>query len=144
MSTIVASELNRRALMPIGVGTLSASNVLGFDLYIQSEKSGELSLYRRRSHPFTKDDVHRLVARGIRTLFISSGDSRDYRDYVRETILKNEGIPPLERLSGGARGDSRRIFGIAQRRRLGDCGERHHGTEPGEGPHRLQLEVDRE
>ena len=97
MSTVTASEIDRRALMPIGIRTLSASTVLGFDLYIQSEKSGEMSLYRRRSYAFGQDDIDRLMARGVRALFISSGDSRGYRDYVRDNILKNENIPPLER-----------------------------------------------
>jgi HD-GYP domain-containing protein (c-di-GMP phosphodiesterase class II) len=97
MSTLAPSEIDRRTLMPIGIRTLSASTVLGFDLYIQSDKSGEMALYRRRSHAFGQDDIDRLAARGVRALFISSGDSRDYRDYVRDNILKNESIPPLER-----------------------------------------------
>lgn len=54
-------------------------------------------LYRRRSHPFSQDDLERLAGRGIRTLYISFGDSRSYRDYVRENILKNDDIPAAER-----------------------------------------------
>ncbi len=83
--------------MPIGIGTLSVTRVLDFDVYLQAEQSGELVLYRRRSHPFAQDDLDRLAGRGIRTLFISFGDSRSYRDYVRDNILKNDDIPAAER-----------------------------------------------
>jgi HD-GYP domain-containing protein (c-di-GMP phosphodiesterase class II) len=83
--------------MPIGVGTLCVSTVLDFDLYLQGEKRGDPVLYRRSSHPFSQADIDRLVSRGIRTLYISFGDSRSYRDYVRENILKNEDISPVQR-----------------------------------------------
>ena len=83
--------------MPIAIGTLGTATVLEFDLYLRSESSGELVLYRGRKHPFTKEDIDRLVNRGVRTLYISFGDARSYQDYVRENILKNEDIPAIDR-----------------------------------------------
>jgi HD-GYP domain-containing protein (c-di-GMP phosphodiesterase class II) len=97
MSTAATCEADRRVLMPIGIGTLRASNMCQFDLYRQGEKSSPPVLYCRRSHPFVQEDIDRLVARGIRTLYISSNDSQAYRDYLRDNILKNEDIPPEQR-----------------------------------------------
>ena len=97
MSTVVATQLDRRAMMPISIGTLSPASVLTFDLFLQPENGNELVLYRRGTHAFTQADVDRLVGRGIRTLYISFDDSRSYRDYVRDNILKNEEIPAADR-----------------------------------------------
>jgi HD-GYP domain-containing protein (c-di-GMP phosphodiesterase class II) len=96
-STVLACDDIRRAMMPIAIGTLGTATMLEFDLYLRSESTGELVFYRGRQHPFTKDDVDRLVNRGVRTLYISFGDARGYRDYVRENILKNEDIPAVDR-----------------------------------------------
>ncbi|HEX4000521.1 MAG TPA: HD domain-containing phosphohydrolase [Pirellulales bacterium] len=97
MSTVAASERDQRALMPIGIGTLSISCALEFDVYLPADKGADTTLYRRRTYPFTQADVERLAGRGIRTLYISFDDSRNYRDYVREHILKNEAIPAADR-----------------------------------------------
>jgi HD-GYP domain-containing protein (c-di-GMP phosphodiesterase class II) len=93
-------------MMPIGVGTLRASAMFQFDLYRQADNTGQPALYCRRQHPFSQDDLDRLVARGVRTLYIASTDSQAYRDYLRDNILKNESIPPEQRyqaLREGAR-----------------------------------------
>lgn len=84
-------------MMPIGIGTLTTSSELNFDVYLQAEQSAEMVLYRGRNHPFTQTDIDRLVGRGVRTLYISFGDSTSYRDYVRDNILKNSEIPAAER-----------------------------------------------
>ncbi len=83
--------------MPVALGTLSASNMLAFDLYLPSEQQERLVLYRKRSHPFTPADLQRLVERGIRTLYILSDDLECYRDHLRENILKNADLPPAQR-----------------------------------------------
>jgi len=83
--------------MPIALGTLCASTMLDFDLYLPSDKPGHLVLYRQRRHPFTQHDLDQLVERGVRTFYISSVDSDGYREHLRENILKNDDIPPVQR-----------------------------------------------
>ncbi len=83
--------------MPIGLETLTASNILPFDLYLPGERRGRLVLYRQRKHPIGEADLRRLSERGVRTLYIAQGDSSTYREYLRETILTNDEIPPVQR-----------------------------------------------
>jgi HD-GYP domain-containing protein (c-di-GMP phosphodiesterase class II) len=97
MTAIAECESELGVLIPIALGTLCASSMLGFDLYMHSEKAGNLILYRQRSHPFSQDDLDRLLERGVRTLYISSNDTGNYREYLRESILKNQEIPPVQR-----------------------------------------------
>jgi HD-GYP domain-containing protein (c-di-GMP phosphodiesterase class II) len=94
---IAECDAEHGVLMPIALGTLCASGMLAFDLYLPSEKGGHLVLYRQRSHPFTQDDLDRLFERGVRTLYISSDDTAGYREHLRENILTNQKIPPAQR-----------------------------------------------
>ncbi len=84
-------------LMPIGVETLCAATNVAFDLYLHNEGRNRLVLYRQRQHPLEKSDLQRLLQRGVRTLYIAQGDSATYREYIRETILNNHDIPPVQR-----------------------------------------------
>lgn len=97
MNVSADHEPERGVLMPIALGTLCASTILDFDLYVQSEKPNHLVLYRQRSHPLTQTDLDQLIGRGVRALYISSADSGSYRKHLREQILKNENIPPVQR-----------------------------------------------
>jgi HD-GYP domain-containing protein (c-di-GMP phosphodiesterase class II) len=96
-SALFACEDDRQAMMPIAIGTLRTACELEFDLYLRSESTGQPVLYRGRKHPVTQEDIDRLAKREVRTLYISFGDSRSYRDYVRENILKNDEIPAVDR-----------------------------------------------
>ena len=61
MSTLAASEIDRRTLMPIGIRTLSASTVLGFrSLYPERQIRRNVSL-SPASYPFGQDDIDRLA-----------------------------------------------------------------------------------
>jgi HD-GYP domain-containing protein (c-di-GMP phosphodiesterase class II) len=74
-----------------------------FDLYLPGEggprvlMGGRLVLYRQRQHPMAESDMQRLLQRGVRTLYILQGDSTTYREYLRDAILTNRDIPPLQR-----------------------------------------------
>ena len=61
------------------------------------EQQRRAGLYRRRSYPFTQEDLERLAARGIRALYIQSSDGGGYRDHLRETVLNNHDVPPARR-----------------------------------------------
>jgi HD-GYP domain-containing protein (c-di-GMP phosphodiesterase class II) len=95
--SVAELEIEEGALMPIGVETLCASNILPFDLYLQGEGRSRLVLYRQRRHPIDNSDLQRLLQRGVRTLYIAQGDSAGYREYLRDTLLKNDAIPPVQR-----------------------------------------------
>ncbi|MGO9113855.1 MAG: HD-GYP domain-containing protein [Thermoguttaceae bacterium] len=95
--SIAEIDFDEGVLMPIGVETLCASNVLPFDLYLPGERRGRLVLYRQRKHPIVESDLQRLTQRGVRTLYIAQGDSANYREYLRERILTNDDIPPVQR-----------------------------------------------
>ena len=74
-----------------------AAEVLAFDLYMPGEKPGHPVLYRQRTHPFTQSDLARLLERGVRTLYIPSGDAEYYREHLRDNVLTNKNIPPVRR-----------------------------------------------
>jgi HD-GYP domain-containing protein (c-di-GMP phosphodiesterase class II) len=95
--SVAEIEFDDGLLMPIGVETLRASQVLPFDLYLPGERRSRLVLYRQRKHPICEADVQRLIDRGVRTLYIAQGDSTGYREYLRDNILKNKDIPPVQR-----------------------------------------------
>jgi len=90
-------ELEESGLMSIGVETLRARGVLPFDLYLLGEQGRQPVLYRQKDLPVYESDLKRLLQRGIRTLYIPQSDSGVYREHLRETLLANEDIPPLER-----------------------------------------------
>ncbi len=84
-------------LMPVGIETLRGASELPFDLYLPGEGRSRLVLYRNRRHAIADSDLERLMQRGVRTLYIAQGDSTTYREYLRDTFLKNDGIAPLLR-----------------------------------------------
>ena len=64
MAALAGHEAVSDDLMPIALGTLRASSMLAFDLYLPSERSPQPVLYRQRSHPFAQADLDRLIERG--------------------------------------------------------------------------------
>jgi HD-GYP domain-containing protein (c-di-GMP phosphodiesterase class II) len=97
MMNALETDFEDCELMAISVETLRASSVLSFDLYLPPQERRRPVLYRQREHPVAEADLQRLIERGVRTLYIATGDSTAYREYLRETLLKNDDIPPIER-----------------------------------------------
>ena len=99
MASMSAAEINidECALIPIGVETLRATGVLPFDLYLQGEGPSRPVLYREKKLPVGDDDLEKLLQRGVRTLYIPQVESSFYREYLRQTLLSNNDIPPVER-----------------------------------------------
>jgi HD-GYP domain-containing protein (c-di-GMP phosphodiesterase class II) len=89
--------LEEGTLMPIGVETLRAAGMLPFDLYQHNGGHARPVLYRQKHHPVHDADLRKLVERGVHTLYIPQNESSAYREYLRETLLANEDIPPLQR-----------------------------------------------
>ncbi len=84
-------------LVPIMVDTLCPTEVLDFDLYIEREPSEPVILYRQRRLPLKQEDLDRLSARGIRTLFTQWDDHEAYRQLLTEKVVNNEELPPVQR-----------------------------------------------
>ena len=84
-------------LMPISVETLRTSTALPFDLYVLGQAKCRPVLYGQRNHPLDQSDFQRLVGRGVRTLYIGQTDSAAYREYLRDTILANNDLSPVQR-----------------------------------------------
>ncbi len=99
MATTCAAEnvVENGALMAVGVETLRTSGVLPFDLYFYGDGPKRPVLYREKTLPVGDDDLARLLERGVRTLYILQGESASYREYLRETLLANPDIPPVQR-----------------------------------------------
>ena len=95
--SVAEIDLDESALMPIGVETLQASGVVPFDLYLPGEPGQRFVLYRQKDLPVHRSDLERLVQRGVHTLYIPQGNSSVYREFLRETLLANEDIPPVRR-----------------------------------------------
>ena len=103
LMSVAEIDFDEGVLMPIGVETLCAANVLPFDLYLPGEGRSRLVLYRERKHPIAESDLSGWSQRGVRTLYIAQGDSANYREYLRDTILKNDDIPPCSDTRSSAR-----------------------------------------
>ncbi len=97
LMSVAEIDFEEGKLMPIGVETLCGANVLPFDLYLPGEGRSHLVLYRERKHPVDESDLQRLLQRDVRTLYILQADSASYLEYLRESILSNRDIPPLQR-----------------------------------------------
>jgi len=95
--SVAEIELDASTLMPIGVETLRAAGEVPFDLYLCSGRPSRPVLYRQREHPVHDDDLEALLQRGVHTLYIPQGESSAYREYLRETLLANEEISPIQR-----------------------------------------------
>jgi HD-GYP domain-containing protein (c-di-GMP phosphodiesterase class II) len=93
----VESDIDRGTLLPIALRTLCPSTLLPFDLYLRRNETDRFILYRERSYPLVQEDLDRLRERGTHTIYILSGDSGVYRDHLREKILNNQEVPPVQR-----------------------------------------------
>ncbi len=96
-------------VLPIGIDTLSSAALLDFDVYIQQDQDEPLTLYRARNYPLQDDDFERLRARGVRTLYIQTGDVAGYQGYLQKHVFRNERLSPIRRYNV-LREASRAIF----------------------------------
>lgn len=86
--------------VPISVATLVPSAFENIDLYQRSADKINYRLFRGKDLPLTEKDLRHLSERGIRLLYITTGDQETYQDYLCENLtelLDNEDVPPTER-----------------------------------------------
>jgi len=84
-------------LLPVAVESLGLSEALPFDLYVSHGEAGAPRLYRRRDYPLSREDLGRLISRGIQTLYILTDDTTAYREYLLESVFQDESVPPVQR-----------------------------------------------
>jgi putative nucleotidyltransferase with HDIG domain len=92
-----SAAMSAETLLPIAVNTLCAAVALEFDLYIQPDTADPVLLYRERNLPLEHADLERLVEHGVRTLYILSADQLGYQRYLRNEVVRNERVPPMQR-----------------------------------------------
>lgn len=87
-----------RSLLPIALGTLVPADELDFNLYIPSENDRP-TLFRGRHYPLHQEDITRLMAGNIKTLYIKISEHEVYCEYLRETVLNAPELPAARRVS---------------------------------------------
>lgn len=94
--TVTALEL--KAYAPIKTACLRPWGTGRFSLYVR--KGQGLVLYASRGAAFTQEQVRRLKAAGIETVYIHKGELRHFENYLRDNlgeILLDESIPLTDR-----------------------------------------------
>jgi len=73
---------------------LSFDTLLKSSIYV--EMGGKIRLYRSKNYPFTREDLERLKQRGIRNIYISDKDWREYIGQVEngiDEIMESKSVP---------------------------------------------------
>lgn len=91
------SKSDRSDFLPIGVDTITASTELTFTLYMRVDPAAPPILYRERQLALESSDFARLSDQGTTTLYIRVADHTAYRDYLIETVLRNQDVPAPRR-----------------------------------------------
>lgn len=93
---VAAQEL--KSYVPVKTMSLRPWGKGRFSFYVR--KGGGLVLYATRGAAFTADQLARLRAMGVATVYIHKGEQRHYDNYLRENLgelLLDESIPLAER-----------------------------------------------
>jgi HD-GYP domain-containing protein (c-di-GMP phosphodiesterase class II) len=95
----ILHETPRPSFVAVRISTLSVSDVLPVDMYLRPSENAPPILYRERRVALPPDEVERLAARGVETIYIPKGQISDYHQHLREnvnTVIADENVP-LER-----------------------------------------------
>ncbi|MHC1788211.1 HD-GYP domain-containing protein [Solidesulfovibrio sp.] len=94
----VVAALDLKAYLPIKTACLRPWGTGRFSLYVR--KGQGLVLYASRGAAFTQEQVRRLKAASIETVYIHTGELRHFENYLRDNlgeILLDESIPLPDR-----------------------------------------------
>jgi len=92
--------------VPVAVDTLVSSAAYDFDLFMRQPRHDTYILYRARGYPLTKEDLDRLVQRGVHTLHIAFEDRDSYTESLNHLLLEGGALSPIQKynlLKGAAR-----------------------------------------
>ncbi len=93
---------SRLPLMPVSVATIGFGPPLKVDLYVQTSPAGRPVLYRSAAFPADRAEVQRLIAQGIKTIYIASQHYDTYQDHLRahlQEFLTDNSLPPSVRIA---------------------------------------------
>jgi HD-GYP domain-containing protein (c-di-GMP phosphodiesterase class II) len=93
----VVSPDSSQILIPVALHTLSPTSVLDYDLFLWANDKSSPVLYRERNLPFTREDIDRLLAVGVGTLYLPVDDHARFRKYLQESVVDNANVAPHER-----------------------------------------------
>ena len=97
----IATIPDRQTYKSLPLAGLIPELVPPVDLYLPSENSQQLRLYRSASLPIEMSDIDSLRARGIEELMVVASDYEQMRTFFAanlSTLLSDETHPPQERL----------------------------------------------
>ena len=92
----------RSSFIPVSIQTLRISRATGIRLYVRESATGRHRLYCEKGVPLTESDLEKLLARGLTTLFVMSGEYAGYLGQLRENlpaVLADESVPVVERFA---------------------------------------------
>ena len=94
----VSTETPKQStVVPVAVETLHPSDTFQFNVYIHAGRNQPPRLYCKRGYPLTRNNIDRLLQQGIRTVCISASDADGYCDHLRENVLTDESLSPVQR-----------------------------------------------
>jgi HD-GYP domain-containing protein (c-di-GMP phosphodiesterase class II) len=108
------AKADGRGYLPIAIGTLVPTRNLDFDLFIRPDRAGPMVMFRERSYPLDGDDLARLSAADMETLYIRVASHVAYRDYLNKEVIQNDQVPPPQRYQA-LRTANRAVFQTAFR-----------------------------
>jgi len=85
--------------MAVRPTAFSVDQILSFDLYRST--GGQITLYRSRDYPFTRDDLQQLIESGCNKLYVPESQRNLFYDHTRRRLprlLKDESVPLEEKL----------------------------------------------
>jgi HD-GYP domain-containing protein (c-di-GMP phosphodiesterase class II) len=85
------------AFVPVAVATLLPQRQLAFNLYSRRPDESGCVLYREKNIPLEAADLQKLLEREAHTLFIHFQDRDAYADYLREALVRNGNLAPMQR-----------------------------------------------
>lgn len=97
-----ATAKSDQLFVPISLATLLPASLPQFPLYIREADDQPPRLYRDAGYPVDKQDLARLVERGVKHLYVIQTDQERYQNYLRETfsaLLIDESLPLAQRFS---------------------------------------------
>jgi HD-GYP domain-containing protein (c-di-GMP phosphodiesterase class II) len=95
-----AGAIETGQFIPISPATIRPSSVTGFPLYIRKNSQTPIELYRGADYPLQREDLERLMKRGVKRLYVSADDHEQYQLYLRSNFtasLSDETVPLARR-----------------------------------------------
>ena len=98
--TFVVATPECPELIPVPLTALQSASGMAVDLYVKWDAAAAPVLYREQHLPAGPEELERLAAQDIHTVYIPAGSVDEYHRYLRHnlpSILHDESLPPERR-----------------------------------------------